>query len=160
MSSPLALPAAEITIVDNGAEAPSDVLPPAEALETVPPATAATPRVPVIPVRPDPGPPLNEATLDDPIFSSDSAEVEPPVLVSKVWPEASVVNTSGGSGRPFLEVLIDRFGHVEHVQVLGGSAGLSGRQQALVDAARRWQFIPAHRDGQPVRYNARLAVAF
>ena len=102
--------------------------------------------------------PLTEATHDDPIFSSDSSEVEPPFLVSRVPPGIQVLGASD-SGRQFLEVLVDRAGGVEYVRLLGGNAVLSSRQQTLLDAARRWQFTPARREGQPVRYSLRLSVA-
>ncbi len=162
VTPPLAAAPAESDIVDSGAPAPADIPPPVAPLSTetaVAPAPVAPTRAPAPPMRSDPAIPLREGRLDDPIFTSDSSEVEPPVLVSQVSRDVRVLGPSDRYGRPALEVLVDRAGRVELVRLIGVVGKLSDRQQALVDAARRWQFIPAQRDGQSVRYNARLAVA-
>ena len=149
---------AESNTGDIEAAAPADIPPPVTPLPTVTdvaPAPVAPTPAPAPALRSNPTIQLRESKLDDPIFSSDSREVEPPVLVSKFSREARILGPSDGDGRPSLEVLIDRTGRVELVRLIGVAGD---RQQALIDAARRWLFIPAQRDGQPVRYSARLAV--
>ncbi len=62
-------------------------------------------------------------------------------------------------GWSYLELIIDRAGLVELVRlfpapVMPGESQY--RQRMLVAAAKAWRFVPAHRDGTPVRYAIRV----
>jgi outer membrane biosynthesis protein TonB len=59
-------------------------------------------------------------------------------------------------GASVFDLLIDQYGHVEQVRLV--SPANRFRDRILVSAAKAWQFQPATRDGQPVRYRLRLRI--
>lgn len=73
---------------------------------------------------------------------------EAPVLVTRIEPTYPVFAREAQiQGTVALEVVVARTGRVQHVRVLEGVTGLN---DAAVDAARRWIFKPAMKHGSPV----------
>jgi hypothetical protein len=61
---------------------------------------------------------------------------------------------------PHLEVLVDTDGAVERVWLRGSGTGSDAtfRHGMMMSAAKAWRFVPAQRDGRPVRYVARVVL--
>lgn len=60
---------------------------------------------------------------------------------------------------PFLEIVVDERGAVEAVRLRARSVAPGQtmyRHRMLLAAAKAWQFEPATKDGQPVRYLMRV----
>jgi TonB family protein len=55
-----------------------------------------------------------------------------------------------------LEILVDPTGHVESVRLR--SPGNRYRERWWVFAAKNWEFKPAFKDGQPVRFLKRITI--
>ncbi len=88
-----------------------------------------------------------------PIYSRTDPEVVPAVLKRPQLPsvpEDSLAQEVSSE----LDLLIDVAGHVEQVRLV--SPGNRFNDRILMAAAKAWQFQPASRDGQPVRYRLRL----
>jgi hypothetical protein len=88
------------------------------------------------------------------VYSQTDQTVEPPRLLSRPLPRRL---PSGGSDAPTVEVVIAPDGGVERVR-------LTSQPRRLVDvmelsAAKAWQFDPALKDGQPVRYRFELGTS-
>jgi outer membrane biosynthesis protein TonB len=88
------------------------------------------------------------------VYTQTDQNVEPPRLLSRVLPRRV---PSGGSDAATVEVVISPEGGVERVR-------LTSQPRRLVDvmelsAAKAWQFDPALKDGQPVRYRFELATS-
>jgi protein TonB len=62
-----------------------------------------------------------------------------------------------GDGVAVIEVLVARDGRVESAAVIHSAGGFDG---AALDAARKWTFRPAERDGVPVPAYAYLVFGF
>ena len=154
----VAVPAAEVAV-----PTPKVAVPAPAVADPVPAPTvsATTTRDEPVPERYTPVAPLRrspDGTIDDPIFPSASPGVQPPVLVTRV------PGTVMRAGRPpaaalAIEVLIDRAGRVEDARILGTGGASHDRQRAALAAARRWRFVPAQLNGQPVRCTAQVLVA-
>ena len=94
------------------------------------------------------------------VFSSGDADVAPPALRRQQLPTAVLEpGTAVPAGWPFLLLVVDETGAVESVR-LTARPPRSGqslyRHRMLVAAAKAWQFEPALREGQPVRYEIRV----
>jgi hypothetical protein len=88
------------------------------------------------------------------VYSQTDQNVEPPRLVSRPLPTRFA---SGGSDAATVEVVISPEGGVERVR-------LTSKPRRLVDvmelsAAKAWQFDPAVKDGQAVRYRFELGTS-
>ncbi len=88
------------------------------------------------------------------LYSQTDQNVEPPRLLSRPLPRR---DPSSGSDVPTVEVVISPDGGVERVR-------LTSQPRRLVDvmelsAAKAWQFDPALKDGQPVRYRFELGTS-
>jgi hypothetical protein len=88
------------------------------------------------------------------VYSQTDQTVEPPRLLSRPLPTRL---PSTGSDAATVEVVIAADGGVERVR-------LTSRPRRLVDvmelsAAKAWQFDPALKDGQPVRYRYELGTS-
>ena len=75
--------------------------------------------------------------------------------VDPVYPDAA--RRAGVRGVVIVELALDLDGHVTDVRVLRGIQGLD---QAVIDAARQWQFAPTFMNGEPVRMKAVMTVSF
>ena len=88
------------------------------------------------------------------VYSQTDQNVEPPRLLSRPLPARL---PSGGSDVPTVEIVTSPEGGVERVR-------LTSKPRRLVDvmelsAAKAWQFDPALKDGQPVRYRFELGTS-
>ncbi len=100
--------------------------------------------------------------LDDGValFSADDHDVSPPRLRRQQLPSA-VLEPSAETpeGWPYLVLVVDQAGLVESVR-LNARTPEPGqslyRHRMLLAAAKSWQFVPARKDGQPVRYQVRV----
>jgi TonB family protein len=55
------------------------------------------------------------------------------------------------------DLVIDQSGRVEQVHLV--SPGNRFNDRMLIAAAKAWQFLPAIKDGQPVRYKLQIRIA-
>jgi TonB family protein len=131
-------------------------------------ATAARAAAAAAPPKPDP-PPVEPATQapsgsngsasqGPKIYTDADKDVTPPADVSKALPEW---NPSNPQWRKFelsgaIRIVIDESGKVESA-VLVKSVHES-YDPLLLAAARQWQFKPARKNGQPVKYQKVVAV--
>jgi TonB family protein len=101
----------------------------------------------------------SDGAIDDPIFPSPSAGVEPPRLLSRVRPGTVGLAVNQPVAGVTIEVLVDRSGRVEDARLASSGGASRERQAAALAAARHWQFTPARWNGQAVRSTTRLVVA-
>ena len=94
------------------------------------------------------------------IFSAGDADVAPAELRRQQLPTAVLEpGTLVPEGWPFLTLVVDETGVVESVRLTASTPAPGQslyRHRMLVAAAKAWQFEPAIRDGQPVRYEIRV----
>ena len=93
-------------------------------------------------------------------FSAGDADVAPPDLRRQQLPTAVLEpGTAVPEGWPYLMLVVDETGVVESVRLTARipPPGQSlYRHRMLVSAAKAWQFEPARKNGQPVRYAIRV----
>ena len=94
------------------------------------------------------------------VFTAGDADVAPPALHRQQLPTAVLEPGSVvPEGWPYLRLVVDETGAVESVRLTARPPGPGQslyRHRMLVAAAKAWQFEPAIRDGQPVRYEIRV----
>ena len=80
-------------------------------------------------------------------------QVVPPSLVRLRMPS---VPPSGvrADALPEVEVVVSATGEVESVKLLTPQAGVGPAM--MLSAIKTWRFLPASRDGEPVRYRLRM----
>jgi hypothetical protein len=91
--------------------------------------------------------------LEAPVFTSGDAGVSEPILVRPYLPPKARVGTPSAL-LGVLEVMIDTNGAVETVHLY--SPGNRYRDRWWLFAAKQWQFTPALRNGQPVKFLKRI----
>jgi len=106
----------------------------------------------VVPPAPEPEPAV---TLDTVIYTGGDANVTPPEIVRPALPSEAPAHVAA-ERIGVLELTIDAKGSVEQVRLL--SRANRYHERMLVSAAKAWQFEPAMKDGQPVRYVLRVRV--
>jgi hypothetical protein len=117
-----------------------------------PPVRFATPPSaprPSVAVVPPPPPTSTDPGFPDRIYTSADPGVMAPVLIRPYLPgltEQSTVGTRLG----VLEVVVDTTGAVESVRLR--SPENRYRERWWLFVAKNWQFRPAYKDGQPVRF--------
>ncbi|MFB3854894.1 MAG: TonB family protein [Vicinamibacterales bacterium] len=116
---------------------------------------AATPPAPP---EPEPAPPAPPPAGPGTYYAGDPTVTPPEVRRQQVpsWSAARLgpLGTSPLTG--VIEVLIDEQGNVANAVI---RESIEPRfDDLLLDAARRWQYKPALRDGKPVRYLKRIQV--
>jgi hypothetical protein len=90
------------------------------------------------------------------LFSVTDLDVEPAALMRPQLPSARI--PSGPDQRDSVfDLIIDQNGRVERVHLV--SPGNRFNDRMLIAAAKAWQFLPATRQGQPVRYKLQLRIA-
>jgi hypothetical protein len=90
------------------------------------------------------------------LFSPADLDVAPAALVRPQLP--SLRTPSGPDQRDSVfDLIIDQNGRVEQVHLVSPTNRFNDRM--LIAAAKAWQFLPATRDGQPVRYKLQLRIA-
>lgn len=83
---------------------------------------------------------------------------EPPVPVAKVRPVYSDSTRAAGiKGRVMLHVLVGRDGRVRNIKVIGGITGLN---DAAVDAVKKWIFTPALSNNKPIAVWTEVPIDF
>ena len=97
----------------------------------------------------------NPRRLDNSVYSLQDQEVEPPTLAYPQLP--SPVSVADHDGSSYLELLVSESGTVDRVRLR--SAHSTVHERMLVSAAKAWRFRPAVKNGQPVKYVTRIAVA-
>ena len=88
-----------------------------------------------------------------------AGEVVPPSVITHVdavYPPSALAERKHGD--VVLAVTVDVDGHVSKVDVL--ESGGADLDEAAIVAARQWTFVPAMRDGVPVRESHQGAVPF
>ena len=93
--------------------------------------------------------------LDNSVYSLQDQEVEPPTLAYPQLP--STLSVADHDGSSYLELLVSESGTVDRVRLR--SAHSTVHERMLVSAAKAWRFRPAVKNGQPVKYVTRIAVA-
>lgn len=138
---------------------------PASGTIVAPPPSASASPAPAIESRrpsdtassaPAPRPAGGRATL----YSATDASVTPPVMRRQQLPSNLLEPTADvPEDWPFLEIVVDERGAVEAVRLRARSVAPGQtmyRHRMLLAAAKAWQFEPATKDGQPVRYLMRV----
>lgn len=148
--------------------APHDTAPVAVASAPAPasaaPSTAVAPSVAAATVVPAPAPVVDElprtslsldvAASDEgsPIYSRDDQDVTPARLVTAQGNgglDASITDINT------MELVISKLGRVEEVKLAAPAKRMT--DMVLLSSAKMWKFIPAMRNGQPVRYRTRYS---
>ena len=97
---------------------------------------------------------------ETPIYSWTSEGVSPPTMVLPRMPAAAFPEPGDDlNDRPYLEVLVNEQGSVDAVRLRGNLRSSDVVRHGMMMApAKAWQFAPATRNGQPVRYVVRVLV--
>ena len=99
------------------------------------------------------GAPQDDATIDGAmIYSPDDADVNPPVAIRSpglAGDEASEVETAS-----LIEILVSETGFVESARGWQRPATLGAALESTtaLSVVKTWRFLPAHKNGQPVKY--------
>jgi hypothetical protein len=83
------------------------------------------------------------------IYSADDLDVVPPVAVYQRVPSGPPDGVSADS-LPLLELLVSATGEVEKLRLITPTREV--RTTMMLSAAKAWRFVPAKRNGVPVRY--------
>ena len=136
---------ADLTLVAEGFLALTEA-----ALKPPPP-----PPAPPTPVEPPP-PPTPAQPL---IYSVENEDVTPPGDIERRLPpwDASNPVLAATARRGILEVIIDERGRVESAILRQPVA--PAYDQKLLDAAKKWRFTPATKDGKPVKFRRLFAIS-
>jgi TonB family protein len=112
-------------------------------------ASLSTPPSAVAPESPEP------IVRDEVVYTAEAEGVEPAVLMRPHLPSRPPAEaTSEEIG--ILEVIVSATGAVEQVRLISATNRYHDRM--IVAAAKAWQFEPATKDGQPVRYRTRIRI--
>ena len=84
-------------------------------------------------------------------YDGRDADVTPPVPLSR---EAAA--PPAGAPSATYDVVIDTSGAVQQIRLINGDAGM--RESMMRAHIKSWQFRPATRNGQPVRYRMQVRV--
>ncbi len=96
------------------------------------------------PPSPPPAPPVRE------IYSSEDADVVPPVVIRQELPRAPASVTLQARDNGLLEVVIDQQGRVTGLTLRRSIHPMYDGQ--LLKAAQAWRYKPATLNGQPVKF--------
>jgi outer membrane biosynthesis protein TonB len=89
------------------------------------------------------------------LYSASDLNVDPPVLLHPQLRSEDVFRDTDGV-ESHLDIVVSAMGTVEQVRLTPPNSHLNDKM--LLAAAKAWQFRPARRDGQPVRYRLRLRI--
>jgi hypothetical protein len=104
---------------------------------------------PSVAVAPPPAPPKDPG-FPDRIYTSGDPGVIAPVLIRPYLPGLTEQQSTVGTRLGVLEVIVDTTGAVESVRLR--SPENRYRERWWLFVAKNWQFRPAYKDGQPVRF--------
>ena len=82
------------------------------------------------------------------IYSKDDSDVVPARLLSKPTSSASIRGTEAGINT--MELIVSKQGRVEEVKLVSPAARMT--DMLMLSGAKTWKFVPATRNGEPVRY--------
>jgi protein TonB len=101
---------------------------------------------------------LDDTVLVRPNVYSDADRIQPPVPVQRDVPRWTPPDATARATTHYgsLELVVDESGAVEAVAIVDSVH--SAYDAALLEAARKWRYRPATRNGQPVRYRMRTPV--
>jgi TonB family protein len=102
-------------------------------------------------------PPAHESPGPEPA-GAKAPELIPESRIPPVYPEAGRQARVEGTVR--LEAIIRKDGSVGAIRVLESPGKEYGFDRAAKDAVRRWKYLPALKDGQPVKSTAAITVEF
>jgi len=125
------------------------------------PASPVPPGEPSATLPPDgPEPTAASLSADAPVYSWRAAGIDPPVMVFPRMPKAAFPPPEVVVKGQYIEVLVGQSGTVEAVRLRGSPLpGTPAYHYAMIlAAAKAWQFTPARRNGEPVRYVARVVL--
>jgi TonB family protein len=112
--------------------------------------------VPVSSVPPAAAPESSEShARDEAVYTAAAEDVEPAVLVRPHLPSRPPSNTPSEE-IGILDIVVSATGAVEQVRLISTSNRYQDRM--IVAAAKAWQFEPATKDGQPVRYRTQIRI--
>jgi protein TonB len=107
------------------------------------------------PAEPEIIAPAVTATPDPTVYTSDDADVTPAALLRPHLPSQPPASLPGADVGT-LELMVTETGRVAHVKLVSTSSRYQERM--LVAAAKTWRFQPAMKNGQPVRFRARIRI--
>ena len=115
--------------------------------------------IPEIETPPAEMPPSDTAPVAAPVTQAGPAaqDLKAKTRVDPTYPPAS--RRAGEEGIVQLRILVDERGTPREVQVSQGS-GFARLDQAAIDAVRKWRFVAAISNGQPVTAWTQVAVRF
>jgi tetratricopeptide (TPR) repeat protein len=108
------------------------------------------------PVEPA-APPPPAVRLAPKVYTSDDADVTPPVTVRQDVPRVPMNIMTQARDRGILEVVIDELGRVESAVIR--SAIHPSYDSMLLAAAASWRYRAAVVDGQPVKFRKRIQIS-
>lgn len=101
--------------------------------------------------------PEAEAAPDTTVYSAQDPEVTVPTLSRPQMPTERIEGVSQERAGE-LELLVGVDGRVEQARLVPASNRYQDRM--MVSAAKTWTFVPANRDGHPVRYRLRIPITW
>jgi hypothetical protein len=110
---------------------------------------AAKPAEPVMPPPP--------ARVVPKVYTSDDAEVTPPVTVRQDVPKVPMTFINQVRDRGIIEVVIDELGRVESAAIR--SSVYPPYDSMLLSAAADWRYRAATVNGQPVKFRKRIQIS-
>jgi hypothetical protein len=138
---------ASLAIAPTAAVAPPAPPTPAPAVRATSQPSSATPSMSA-------GRTAAAAPVDRRIYSAADENVAPPSMRRLQMP--SEPKPGEVTGDSWIEVLVDERGQVAQVRL--HSSNLSLNDRMIVSAAKAWQFEPALKDGNPVKYVLRMPI--
>jgi len=138
---------ASLAIAPTAAVAPPAPPAPAPAVRATSQPSSAAPSMSA-------GRPAAAAPVDRRIYSAADENVAPPSMRRLQMP--SEPKPGEVTGDSWIEVLVDERGQVSQVRL--HSSNLSLNDRMIVSAAKAWQFEPALKDGNPVKYVLRMPI--
>lgn len=93
---------------------------------------------------------------DDPTYASGADGVSPPVALRPQLPRELPPSVKRSDVR-LIELVISPAGTVESVKLVGAPRNV--HDSMLLSAVKAWEFVPAVKDGVPVRYRKTITVA-
>ena len=92
-------------------------------------------------------------TWDTTVYTAIDTEVAPPSLLRSRLPSDPPLGVRSDS-LPEVEIVVSPTGEVESVKLMTQQAGVGAAM--MLSAIKAWRFVPATRDGEPVRYRLRM----
>ena len=93
------------------------------------------------------------------IYSVDDTDVSAPVVIRS--PGLAVDRVHGNGSASLIEILVSETGRVESATALHRPAtvGAALETTTALSVVKTWRFLPARKNGDPVKYRTRVPVA-